>query len=180
MKITKVEIITRASKLEELKQALNDIGVLGMTVSQVFGCGLSKGHTEVYRGKKYDINLVPKIKLETVVCEIPVERVLEVAQKAVRTGNIGDGKIFVYNVAKMARSSSTNSPTPSASAPAIAARRPSWTRSNYPNYPKFPIQFDISLYRAPQGALFFAMCDGGQRRKVGKGVGEPFSASSLR
>ena len=103
MKITKVEIITRASKLEELKQALNDIGVLGMTVSQVFGCGLSKGHTEVYRGKEYDINLVPKIKLETVVCEIPVERVLEVAQKAVRTGNIGDGKIFVYELTDAVR-----------------------------------------------------------------------------
>ena len=93
MKITKVEIITRASKLEELKQALNDIGVLG----------LSKGHTEVYRGKEYDINLVPKIKLETVVCEIPVERVLEVAQKAVRTGNIGDGKIFVYELTDAVR-----------------------------------------------------------------------------
>lgn len=103
MKITKVEIITRASKLEELKQALNDIGVLGMTVSQVFGCGLSKGYTEVYRGKEYDINLVPKIKLETVVCEIPVERVLEVAQKAVRTGNIGDGKIFVYELTDAVR-----------------------------------------------------------------------------
>ena len=103
MKITKVEIITRASKLEELKQALNDIGVLGMTVSQVFGCGLSKGHTEVYRGKEDDINLVPKIKLETVVCEIPVERVLEVAQKAVRTGNIGDGKIFVYELTDAVR-----------------------------------------------------------------------------
>lgn len=103
MKITKVEIITRASKLEELKQALNDIGVLGMTVSQVFGCGLSKGHTEVYRSKEYDINLVPKIKLETVVCEIPVERVLEVAQKAVRTGNIGDGKIFVYELTDAVR-----------------------------------------------------------------------------
>ena len=89
MKITKVEIITRASKLEELKQALNDI--------------LSKGHTEVYRGKEYDINLVPKIKLETVVCEIPVERVLEVAQKAVRTGNIGDGKIFVYELTDAVR-----------------------------------------------------------------------------
>ena len=74
-----------------------------MTVSQVFGCGLSKGHTEVYRGKEYDINLVPKIKLETVVCEIPVERVLEVAQKAVRTGNIGDGKIFVYNVTRVVK-----------------------------------------------------------------------------
>ena len=103
MKITKVEIITRASKLEELKQALNDIGVLGMTVSQVFGCGLSKGHPEVYRGKEYDINLVPKIKLETVVCEVPVERVLEVAQKAVRTGNIGDGKIFVYELTDAVR-----------------------------------------------------------------------------
>ena len=103
MKITKVEIITRASKLEELKQALNDIGVLGMTVSQVFGCGLSEGHTEVYRGKEYDINLVPKIKLETVICEIPVERVLEVAQKAVRTGNIGDGKIFVYELTDAVR-----------------------------------------------------------------------------
>ena len=103
MKITKVEIITRASKLEELKQALNDIGVLGMTVSQVYGCGLSKGHTEVYRGKEYDITLVPKIKLETVVCEIPVERVLEVAQKAVRTGNIGDGKIFVYELTDAVR-----------------------------------------------------------------------------
>ena len=76
MKMTKIEIITRSNKLDELMEALNDIGVLGMTVSQVFGCGLQKGHEEVYRGKKYDVNLVPKIKLETVVCEIPVETVL--------------------------------------------------------------------------------------------------------
>ena len=69
MKMTKIEIITRSNKLDELMEALNDIGVLGMTVSQVFGCGLQKGHEEVYRGKKYDVNLVPKIKLETVVCE---------------------------------------------------------------------------------------------------------------
>ena len=68
MKMTKIEIITRSNKLDELMEALNDIGVLGMTVSQVFGCGLQKGHEEVYRGKKYDVNLVPKIKLETVVC----------------------------------------------------------------------------------------------------------------
>ena len=73
MKMTKIEIITRSNKLDELMEALNDIGVLGMTVSQVFGCGLQKGHEEVYRGKKYDVNLVPKIKLETVVCEIPVD-----------------------------------------------------------------------------------------------------------
>ena len=103
MKITKVEIITRASKLEELKQALNDIGVLGMTVSQVFGCGLSKGHTEVYRRKEYDINLVPMLMLETVICENPVERVLEVAQKAVRTGNIADRKSFVYELTDAVR-----------------------------------------------------------------------------
>ena len=90
MKMTKIEIITRSNKLDELMEALNDIGVLGMTVSQVFGCGLQKGHEEVYRGKKYDVNLVPKIKLETVVCEIPVETVLNVAEKALRTGNYGE------------------------------------------------------------------------------------------
>jgi len=95
MAITKIEIITRSSKLDELKDALNGIGVLGMTVSQVFGCGLQKGHQEVYRGRTYDINLVPKIKIETVVTEIPVEKVLETAQKVLRTGQFGDGKIFV-------------------------------------------------------------------------------------
>ncbi len=101
--LTKVEIITRSNKLEPLKKALNDIGVLGMTVSQVFGCGIQRGHTEVYRGREYDINLVPKIKLETVVCEVPVEKVLEVAQKAVRTGQPGDGKIFVYQLSDAVR-----------------------------------------------------------------------------
>ena len=102
-KITKIDIITRSSKLEELKDALNEIGVLGMTVSQVYGCGLQKGHKEVYRGKTYDVNLVPKIKLETVVCEVPVEKVLEVAQKDLRTGKFGDGKIFVYELADAVR-----------------------------------------------------------------------------
>jgi nitrogen regulatory protein P-II 1 len=102
-KITKIDIITRPSKLEELKEALNAIGVLGMTVSQVYGCGLQKGHKEVYRGKEYDISLVPKIKVETVVCEIPVEKVLEVAQKVLRTGKFGDGKIFVYELSDAVR-----------------------------------------------------------------------------
>lgn len=97
-KITKIEIITRASKLEELKEALNKIGVQGMTVSQVYGCGLQKGHTEVYRGKQYSVNLVPKVKIETVVCEVPVDLVLETARKVLQTGHIGDGKIFVYDV----------------------------------------------------------------------------------
>lgn len=97
-KITKVEIITRPSKLEELKDALNRIGVLGMTVSQVFGCGLQKGYVEVYRGQKYNINLLPGIKVETVICEIPVEKVIEVAQQVCKTGKPGDGKIFVYEL----------------------------------------------------------------------------------
>ena len=103
MKMTKIEIITRSNKLDDLMGALNDIGVLGMTVSQVFGCGLQKGHEEVYRGKKYDINLVPKIKVETVVCEVPVDKVLEAAQRVLRTGNYGDGKIFVYELTDAVR-----------------------------------------------------------------------------
>ena len=96
--LTKIDIITRPDKLEVLKEALNEIGVAGMTVTQVYGCGLQKGHKEVYRGMEYDINLTPKVKVETVVCEIPVERVLEVAKKVLKTGKIGDGKIFVYDV----------------------------------------------------------------------------------
>ncbi|SDG67103.1 nitrogen regulatory protein P-II family [Selenomonas sp. WCT3] len=103
MKITKIEIITRSSKLDDLMRALNEIGVLGMTVSQVFGCGLQKGHEEVYRGKKYDINLVPKIKIETVICEVPVEKVLDTAQKVLRTGSFGDGKIFVTELSDAVR-----------------------------------------------------------------------------
>lgn len=97
-KVTKIDIVTRPNKLEELKEALNSIGVLGMTVSQVYGCGLQKGHVEVYRGQKYNMNLLPKIKVETVVCKVPVEKVLEVAAKVCNTGKAGDGKIFVYNV----------------------------------------------------------------------------------
>ena len=97
-KMTKIEIITRTNKLEELKTALNSIGVEGMSVSQVYGCGLQKGHKEVYRGREYSINLVPKIKLETVVCDVPVEQLLSVAQKVLCTGQVGDGKIFVYDV----------------------------------------------------------------------------------
>nr|WP_306438789.1 P-II family nitrogen regulator [Lucifera butyrica] len=96
--MTKIEIITRPEKLEDLKEAMNAIRVTGMTVSQVYGCGLSKGHTEVYRGMEVSVNLLPKIKVEIVVCEVPVEAVLEAAKKVCRTGNIGDGKIFVYNI----------------------------------------------------------------------------------
>ena len=102
-KITKIDIITRVSKLEELKDALNEIGVLGMTVSQVYGCGTQKGHKEVYRGREYEVTLVPKIKVETVVCEIPVEKVIDAAQKVLRTGKFGDGKIFVYELSDAVR-----------------------------------------------------------------------------
>ncbi len=102
-KLTKIDIITRPEKLEELKESLNEIGVLGMTVSQVYGCGLQKGRKETYRGREYEVNLVPKIKLETVVCEIPVEKVLETAQKVLRTGKFGDGKIFVYELSDAVR-----------------------------------------------------------------------------
>ncbi|MEN6411864.1 MAG: P-II family nitrogen regulator [Veillonellales bacterium] len=101
--MTKIEIITRPGKLEELKEALNEIGVAGMTVSQVFGCGLTKGHTEVYRGREYTINLLPGIKVETVVCEIPVEKVIETAKRVLRTGKVGDGKIFVYPIENAVR-----------------------------------------------------------------------------
>lgn len=101
--ITKIDIITRQSKLEELKSALNKIGITGMTVSQVLGCGNQKGKTEVYRGNKYTIDLLPKVKIEVVVSEVPVDLVVETATKILNTGNIGDGKIFVYPVQNVIR-----------------------------------------------------------------------------
>lgn len=97
-KITKIDIITRQSKFEELKEALNAIGIAGMTVSQVLGCGVQKGVTEVYRGVAHQVNLLPKVKVEIVVCEVPVDLVVETAIKVLRTGKIGDGKIFIYPV----------------------------------------------------------------------------------
>ena len=97
-KITKIDIITRPSKIEELKEALNEIGITGMTFSHVLGCGLQKGKTEVYRGTELSIDLLPKSRVEVVVCEVPVEKVVEVAKRVLRTGEIGDGKIFIYPV----------------------------------------------------------------------------------
>ncbi|UMZ73814.1 P-II family nitrogen regulator [Natranaerofaba carboxydovora] len=101
--ITKIEIITRQSKFENLKDALNEIGITGMTVSQVLGCGLQKGKTEVYRGSEYTIDLLPKTKVEVVVSEVPVEKVTETARKVLNTGQIGDGKIFIYPVQNVIR-----------------------------------------------------------------------------
>lgn len=100
-KMTKIDIITRTSKFEELKQALNEIGITGMTVTQVLGCGMQKGVTEYYRGVPMEINLLPKVRVEMVVCEVPVDLVIETAKKVLKTGQIGDGKIFVYDVANV-------------------------------------------------------------------------------
>lgn len=97
--IKKLEIVTRKSKFEELKLALNEIGIGGMTVYQVLGCGTQKGDKLYYRGVPVELKLVQKIKIEIVVSEIPVEKVVKVAQEVLRTGEIGDGKIFIYDVA---------------------------------------------------------------------------------
>lgn len=97
-KITKVEIITNQSKMEVLKKAMNGIGVTGMTVSQVLGCGIQKGAPEYYRGVELDVQLLPKIQVSMVVAKVPVMDVIETARKVLYTGHIGDGKIFVYDV----------------------------------------------------------------------------------
>jgi len=97
-KISKVTMIFRQSKFEELKKALGEIEVTGMTVTQVMGCGMQKGSSEYYRGVPIDIQLLPKVRVEVVVCKVPVDLVVETAKKVLYTGNIGDGKIFVYDV----------------------------------------------------------------------------------
>ena len=97
-KFTKLVIVTRQSKFEELKVAMNRIGVTGMTVVNVMGCGMQKGASEYYRGTPVEITLVPKIKVEIVVTKVPVRDVIETAKKVLYTGHIGDGKIFVYEV----------------------------------------------------------------------------------
>jgi Amt family ammonium transporter len=97
-KLTKIEIITKQSKFEELKAAMNAIEVTGMTVTNVLGCGIQKGSTEYYRGIPMEMNLLPKVQVEIVVSKVPVDLVVEEARKALYTGNIGDGKIFIYDV----------------------------------------------------------------------------------
>jgi len=97
-KFTKVEVITRPSRLEALKNAMNEIGITGMTVTNVMGYGMQKGNYTYYRGVEVDVNFLPKIKLDMVVCKIPVDTVIETVKKVLYTGKIGDGKIFVYDV----------------------------------------------------------------------------------
>ena len=94
----KLEVIIRPEKLEELKAALNDIGIKGLTVSTVMGCGNQKGRKEIYRGTELNINLLNKIKIETVVKDEMLDSVTKVIAETVRTGVVGDGKIFVYNI----------------------------------------------------------------------------------
>lgn len=98
VKFTKISVICRQSKFEDLKEALSGIGVKGITVTQVLGCGVQKGTAEYYRGVPVDFNLLPKTKVEVVVSAVPVDKVIETARQALYTGHIGDGKIFVYDV----------------------------------------------------------------------------------
>ena len=99
----KVSIIAKLARFDALKKALNELGVTGMTVTQVMGCGIQKGAGEYYRGVEMDATLMPKIKVEVIVSKIPVENVIKAVKKALYTGHIGDGKIFVYNVLKVVK-----------------------------------------------------------------------------
>ena len=99
----KVVIIAKMNRYDTLRKAMNDLGVTGMTVTNVMGCGIQKGAGEMYRGVEMDATLLPKIKVEVVVSKIPVTDVIEAAKKALYTGHIGDGKIFVYNVDKVVK-----------------------------------------------------------------------------
>ncbi len=97
-KFTKIEIVCRESKFEALKNAMMKIGITGMTVSHVLGCGIQKGKPEYYRGVQVEANLFPKVQVDIVVSAVPVRKVIETAKKVLYTGHIGDGKIFVYDV----------------------------------------------------------------------------------
>lgn len=101
--IHKVVIIAKLSRYEKLKTALNDLGVTGMTVTQVMGCGVQKGAGEKYRGVEMDVTVLPKVKVEVIVGSISVEKVIDTVKRTLYTGHVGDGKIFVYNVQKVVK-----------------------------------------------------------------------------
>ncbi|MDQ2835351.1 MAG: P-II family nitrogen regulator [Acidobacteriota bacterium] len=94
--MTKVEAIVRPSRFDQIKEALSDLGVMGMTVSEVRGHGRQKGHSETYRGREYEVSLIPKLRIEIVVPDERVEEILEAIITNAATGEIGDGKIFLY------------------------------------------------------------------------------------
>ncbi len=99
----KVEAIIKPFKLDEVKEALNEIGIQGITVSEVKGFGRQKGHTELYRGAEYVVDFIPKIKMEIIVSDEIVTKVVETIEQAAKTGRIGDGKIFVTSVEEVVR-----------------------------------------------------------------------------
>jgi nitrogen regulatory protein P-II 1 len=99
----KIEAIIKPFKLDDVKEALNGIGIKGMTISEVKGYGRQKGHTEIYRGAEYVVDFLPKIKMEIVVDSDQVDKVVETVVEAARTGKIGDGKIFVLPIEKIVR-----------------------------------------------------------------------------
>jgi nitrogen regulatory protein P-II 1 len=99
----KVEAIIKPFKLDEVREALSELGVTGLTVTEVKGFGRQKGHTELYRGAEYVVDFLPKVKVEVIVGDALVERAIEAVIKAARTGKIGDGKIFVTNVEQVVR-----------------------------------------------------------------------------
>jgi nitrogen regulatory protein P-II 1 len=99
----KIEAIIRVTKLDAVKGALNFVGITGMTIAEVKGCGHQKGHVEYYRGSEYVVNLLPKVKIEIVVNDEMLDKVLDTIVETARTGEIGDGKIFVYDVYKAIR-----------------------------------------------------------------------------
>jgi nitrogen regulatory protein P-II 1 len=101
--VKKIEAIIKPFKLDEVKDAINAIGVQGMTVVEVKGFGRQKGHTELYRGAEYVIDFIPKIKIELVVADNMVDKVIDTIEKTAKTGKIGDGKIFVYNIEEAMR-----------------------------------------------------------------------------
>ena len=102
-KFTKIEIVCKESKFEALKNAMMKLGITGMTVSHVLGCGVQKGKPEYYRGVQVEANLLPKVQVDIVVSAVPVRKVIETAKKVLYTGHIGDGKIFVYDVANVVK-----------------------------------------------------------------------------
>ena len=99
----KIDAVVKPFKLDEVREALSDIGVSGLTVTEVKGFGRQKGHTELYRGAEYVVDFLPKVKIEIVVTDNMVEQVIEAIVKAARTGKIGDGKIFVTTVEQIVR-----------------------------------------------------------------------------
>lgn len=99
----KIETIIKPFKLDEVREALSEIGVAGLTVTEVKGFGRQKGHTELYRGAEYVVDFLPKVKIELIVADPLVERAIETIVKAARTGKIGDGKIFVQSVEQVIR-----------------------------------------------------------------------------